>query len=209
MKCPEKTRDLTGMRFGRLTVIAFHSLEPRWQKKWLCRCDCGKECTPTGGSLCSGHTASCGCLHSERRNASRTKHGKARRGQAKSVEYNVWSCMIGRCRNTKDKRYGGRGIKVCERWQSFEAFYQDMGDRPEGHTLDRIDVNGNYEPSNCRWATNEEQSSNKRNSVFIEAFGKRQTAAQWSAETGVKQATIRARLKNGWDAERAIAEVPV
>lgn len=149
--------DLTGMRFGRLTVIAAAGIKSR-QRQWRCVCDCGGTKVVAGSSLKSGCTKSCGCLNSETARKARTSHG-----MFGAPEYNSWAAMIQRCTNEKEKRfadYGGRGIKVCARWlESFENFYADMGERPEGMTLDRKENDGNYEPSNCRWATKLEQSS--------------------------------------------------
>ena len=146
-----KLNDLTGQRFGRLTVLE------RTELKWLCKCDCGNKKIVAGGHLVSGDTKSCGCL--------RIKHG-----MRNTRLYSIWHGMKERCYNTKHKfykHYGGRGIKVCEEWKND---FQTFADWALSHgyadnlTIDRIDVNGNYEPSNCQWATNAEQQRNKRNS---------------------------------------------
>jgi hypothetical protein len=120
--------------------------------------------------------------------------------------------MKTRCTNKKHKsycRYGGRGITFCDQWKSFESFLEDMGDRPKGTTLDRIDSNGNYEPSNCRWATNKQQMDNQRSTVFVECFGLRLTIADWSSRIGVSKVAIRRRLLMGIAPEIALSAPPV
>lgn len=122
--------------------------------------------------------------------------------------YSIWVDMLRRC-NKKDHRaykdYGGRGIKVCKRWHSVEKFYKDMGEKPEGLTLDRVDNNKGYNKKNCRWATNEEQANNRRDNVFITAFGQTMTVAQWSRKVSVNETTIARRLRAGWSDERALS----
>lgn len=156
-------RDLTGQRFGRLTVVERGGRTPSGRNvMWRCRCDCGQERTVVSSVLTRGESASCGCLRREASKARATKHGHAT-GET-SRTYNSWACMWQRCTNPEYSqygRYGGRGISVCERWSSFTAFLADMGERPEGRTLDRINTNGNYEPNNCRWATPKEQTANR------------------------------------------------
>ncbi|ULT55402.1 AP2 domain-containing protein [Neobacillus drentensis] len=161
-----KRIDLTGQRFGRLTVIRFSHTDKRYKVYWDCQCDCGNEKTIVSFNLTSGKTQSCGCLHKEVAAERLLKHGNDRIGK-RTREYEIWVHMISRCENINDKSfpdYGGRNIKVCDNWRtSFEKFLEDMGERPtDKHSIDRIDVNGNYEPSNCRWATKEVQSRNTR-----------------------------------------------
>ena len=121
--------------------------------------------------------------------------------------YRIWQAMLARTRYGR-KDYAGRGIVVCDAWHKFENFYADMGDVPEGMSLDRIDNNGNYEPSNCRWASHTEQMNNKRNNVFIEWNGKKQTVRQWERELNMKPTTLRSRLKYGWSLEKAMQPLP-
>lgn len=165
-----------GARFSHLVVIGrapdYVAPNSRGHKAVLiCRCDCGKEKAINVGSLKRGLTTSCGCEQKKRASAAnkaRALHGQAGRNETR--EYRTWSSMIKRCTNPDAhnyKYYGARGISVCARWHDFRLFFADMGARPEGRTLDRIDVDGNYEPGNCRWATNKEQANNKRNSRRI------------------------------------------
>jgi hypothetical protein len=152
--------DITDKKFGRLTArkIAFS----RHYVFWHCDCDCGKQSVVSGKSLRDGNTKSCGCLRYE----GSIRHGYARQGAARRPEFVAWQAMLKRCNNPKTRGYeyyGGRGITVCKRWLRFENFIADMGNRPgKGMSLDRINPDGHYKPSNCRWATATEQSRNRR-----------------------------------------------
>ncbi len=158
-----------GKVYGRLTVLAETSRYTppsggRSLRQVFCRCRCGNEATVLVKKLRDGHTQSCGCLQRERTAAASTVHGHSRRG-ARTATHNTWRAMRERCSNPKHAdwhRYGGRGVIVCDRWRTFENFLADMGERPAGRTLDRIDPNGNYESGNCRWATAHEQRINQR-----------------------------------------------
>lgn len=158
-----KRLDLIGRRFCRLVVKATAETEVKSKKTcWNCVCDCGKETIVRTGSLESGNTKSCGCLMMERILEAVSTHG-----MAYTKEYRCWQSIRDRCYNksfANYKHYGGRGIKVCDRWlESFENFYEDMGDKPsKKHSIDRINNDGNYHPDNCRWATDYEQAINKR-----------------------------------------------
>lgn len=152
-------KDYTGSRFERWTVVSVVSVG-RSGSKWLCRCDCGQERVRYVASLVRGLSQSCGCLLIEVARARRLKHGKTG-----TPAHTSWCAMIYRCTATEGHHwhyYGARGITVCERWREFENFLADMGERPEGTTLDRINNNGNYEPGNCRWATPKQQIANRR-----------------------------------------------
>ena len=192
--------DLTGKVFGRLTVIAFAG-----KQRWHVRCECGTECVRSRGDLTSGDTKSCGCLRKEVTSQTKGKHHKC-----KTREYGIWSKMIGRCENPKDHKfpvYGGRGISVCNRWrESFEAFSEDMGPRPSPrHSIDRIDVNGNYEPGNCRWATPREQSRNTRTNRPLTFNGETRLTVEWAELLGVEPYILNWRLAHGWTVERTLS----
>lgn len=158
---PRNYKDMTGARVGKLLVISRAGTSKGGMAMWQCLCDCGKELVIQGGNL-RHRQRSCGC----------DRKTTATHGLSGSTEFRSWGQMIQRCTNERlktHKHYGGRGIRVCDRWmESFENFYADMGAKPSPkHSLDRIDVDGNYEPGNCRWATPQEQSRNRRTSVYV------------------------------------------
>lgn len=158
---PKLRRDLAGQVFGRLTAVSDAGSNGR-DRLWFCRCQCGGSKVVSVGMLRQSRTRSCGCLNRE----THTKHGSAHRGQWTRA-YRAWRGMRVRCLNPKCvwyHRYGGRGITICDRWLSFEYFLADMGECPDGLTLDRINNDGNYEPSNCRWATWTQQRANRSDS---------------------------------------------
>ena len=155
-----------GERFHRLTVVGREALA-NGRVKWICRCDCGVTVSPHACDVKRGHTKSCGCANQESRIASNTKHGYNR-----TPTYVVWSNMWARCTNPKRrdyKNYGGRGIVVCQRWERFEHFLADMGEKPGSLSLDRINNDEGYSPNNCRWATASEQRRNQRPTHIVRA----------------------------------------
>lgn len=198
-----KAIDLTGKRFGMLTVLE-RADKTKSGTKWLCRCDCGQTCCVLPNNLRGGRQKSCGCLR--RRTPLNRTHGDSR-----SVRlYRIWSDMKTRCCNPSMKSYalyGGRGINVCTEWaNSYEAF-RDWSLRSgyvDDLSLDRIDNDGNYEPTNCRWATREQQSNNRRSNRLITANGSTKTMAEWARESGIRYTRIYKRLKRGWSEEKAV-----
>lgn len=190
--------DLTGKRFGRLIVISYFgsvatNSHGRKASRWRCVCDCGEEMIVRGNSLATGKTRSCGCLQRENVLIINIKHG-----YTGSSIYRSWQHMKARCLNPKDddfKHYGGRGIKVCSRWiDSFEAFLEDMGEKPKGLTIERIDNNKGYSPENCKWATQKEQTRNTRRNRMICYKGITMCLADWADWSGIGRATLAYRL---------------
>lgn len=200
-----KAVDLTGLRFGRLVVLHRAENGKCGKVRWQCRCDCGKETTVFAAGLTSGNTSSCGCYRSEVVTKEHTTHG-----MTNTRLYKTWVNMRNRCTNKKDKffkEYGGRGIKVCDEWaSSFEAFckWAMANGYDDNLTIDRIDANGNYEPSNCRWATTIEQANNKRNNHYITHNGETHTIKEWARIKGVHPATIYKRINKGWTIEQVL-----
>lgn len=212
METKGKYIDLTGQRFGRLTAIeraetpVGHGRDARWK----CRCDCGKEITTTSHCLRQGKSQSCGCLRQENSLSVHTTHGDGHHKDRCRL-YQIWADMKHRCTNPKArawKNYGGRGIKVCEAWSRYETFklWAMASGYKEDLTLDRIDVNGNYEPSNCRWATWKEQANNTRRTEKLTFRGKTQSIRLWADELGIPRTTIVGRLKRGWSVEDALTK---
>ncbi len=200
--------DLTGQRFGRLVVIKAAGLNQYGNCMWFCQCDCGGEATTREIYLTNGHTKSCGCVAKEKVKARCTTHGASKRGH-RAPEYRSWEAMKRRCFNAKDPKYpkyGARGITVCDQWRtSYETFLADMGPKPSPkHTLDREDNDGSYEPGNCRWATPIVQMNNQSKTIKLTVGDRTQSLADWARERGMKQSTIRDRVKSGWPPARAL-----
>ncbi len=165
------------------------------------QCSCGNVCVKDRYKVSSGHTTSCGCRLKEIQN--KTIHG-----MHESNEYHVWEMMKQRCLNPKNKKYslyGGRGIKVCEKWLRFEGFYEDMGERPKGrYSLERINGNGNYEPSNCKWATYSEQARNTTQNHYLTYDGKTLLIVEWAERLGWDPSVIRSRINYRWTVEEIL-----
>ena len=187
--------DLTGQRFGRLTVLRRNGDDGHHHSVWLYRCDCGNTTNVSIGHLRTGHTKSCGCYQHQIDIEANTTHGLS-----KTKFYQVWAGMKSRCFYSKRinyKNYGGRGITVCNRWLDFQNFYDDMyGNYKEGLEIDRIDNNGNYEPSNCRWVTRLENAKNRRDQVWVTMLGERKRMSEWRKPPD-RRAYIRKRRLDG------------
>ncbi len=198
-----------GERYGRLVIIC--EVAPRCspggsvKRYFLCRCDCGREKEIRFSNLCRGQTVSCGCY----RPPVESYVGENYHGMKDSDEYGIWKGMKKRCYSPNEgdyRNYGGRGIKVCDRWKSsFKAFYEDMGPRPsKSHSIDRIDGNGDYEPGNCKWSTRREQNRNRRDNRNYTFQGKTMCLADWAAEFKMRKVTLFDRLARGMTFEEAI-----
>jgi hypothetical protein len=200
---------LVGKKFGRLTVVENVGSDKKWQQHWKCTCDCGTEIVVIGGSLTSGNTKSCGCVGREKR----LKHGLfsgCKKGKKWPPEVRTYYKMRVRCLDPKYpqyKDYGGRGIKVCDRWLGeggLHRFLEDMGNKPsKNHSLDRINNEGNYEPSNCRWATRLVQNRNSRHNVNVEFEGRTMCINAWAEYFGVVKTTFQG-WRRKWGIEEAL-----
>lgn len=202
-------QDLTGRRFHRVQVEAYAGVKLTGKRTrihyWHCRCSCRTKFTTCTNNLVSGHTKSCGCYHADAIAARNFKHGYRH-----TPTYTSWAGMLSRCNDPNCRSYsdyGGRGIRVCRRWQDrehgFSNFVSDMGLRPRGTTLDRKRVNEDYGPGNCRWATPKEQARNKRTNRLLTAGGRTQCLAAWAEELGLSVTTLSGRLKT-WSLYKAL-----
>lgn len=204
-----RVKNYLGGKVGKLTIVEFIRVDSKSGAIWRCSCDCGGEVFVSGGELGRPQRSilpkSCGC--SQRGSAANLRKTH---GLTNSVEYRTWSDMKNRCYNKKCreyKRYGARGISVCDRWlNSFSNFYQDIGQRPSAsHSIERIDNDGNYEPSNCRWAYNHEQQWNRRDSIIVVYMGVNMSLGRLAKITGVSRYALRSRIvKSGMTAEDAV-----
>ena len=192
-------KDLTGQRFGRLVVVSFHGMSRHSKAELLCLCDCGARKVVLLNNLRNGRTTSCGCWQREATSVASLTHGLTG-----TAGWRAWCEMKRRCYNPDCrhfKNYGGRGIKVCERWlESFEHFLEDMGNRPSPeHSIDRHPNNdGDYEKSNCRWATISEQARNRRNNHMVTINGETKPIAAWSEIAGISQNSMLRRIYRKW-----------
>lgn len=197
-----KLIDLTGKRFGRLVVVGRHPHNRGGHAKWECMCDCGKTAVVVSDRLLSGKTRSCGCYKRQRSSEAHTIHG----GSGTRL-HNIWNLMRARCDDLQNPLYGGRGITVCEEWREFPAFrdWALNNGYSDSLSLDRIDADGNYEPANCRWATDKVQQNNKRNNRLITFNGETHTLAEWADKIQVPIPTLWNRLFTlSWPLERAL-----
>lgn len=201
--------DLSNQKFGRLTVISLHCKATKIGSKtlWNCLCNCGNPIKVRSDSLKNGHSQSCGCLCKEI-NSSLAKKRWTTHGKSKSKIFKIFCNMHRRCNDANYspyRWYGALGIKVCERWKTFENFYADMGEPPTNkHSIDRINYNDHYKPTNCLWATQLEQTNHTRRSLYIKFDSQTKTLAQWTSELGLPYHTIWNRLyRLHWSVKRA------
>jgi len=192
-----RQHNLMGKKFGSLTVIENITKE---RSRWLCRCDCGNTHEAYAFQLLNGKSDNCGCLTGAKSSVSHAIHG-----MSGSPLHRTWSGMRQRCLNPNNDRwdsYGGRGIKICDRWLSFENFYADMGDRPADTSLDRIDNDKGYFPANCKWSSRQQQQNNMRSNVIISYNGEARTLANWASHLNLDEGMLRARYVRGWGVDR-------
>ena len=206
-----RRKDLTGQRFGRLVAISSKMDNDNRRCVWICKCDCGNYKEVTTVNLTHGLTSSCGCLQKETLAGRNKTHG-----ESKTRLYKIWKGIRTRCYNTnyaEYKNYGGRGIQVCDEWKSdflaFKSWAESSGYNSSAKyqecTIDRIDVNGNYCPENCRWIPNAEQANNTRKTKHYSLNGEDHTLSDWCKIYGIKKQNVQARMQLGWDFEKAIS----
>lgn len=201
MRAPPDHSLRVGRTFERLHVVDYAGSRTNTagttRHLYLCLCQCGNAPTVEWNNLQNGHTKSCGCLAAETK--AKTRHGHKTRFGASGM-YATWQSMLARCNNPNNRsfaRYGGRGITVCERWKSFDNFLADMGERPDGMSIERIDNDGPYAPGNCRWASVSEQARNRRSNDIVTLNGESRCATDWCAALGIKYAMYRSRVMRG------------
>lgn len=198
-------KDLSGQKFGKLTVISYAETRNR-KPFWHCLCDCGTLKKLRSDHFQSGNTTSCGCAHIQ---ACKEFPKHITHGKGHTPEYKIYHKIKQRCHNPNNpsyKNYGGRGIIMCERWyQSFPSFLEDMGTRPSpNHTIERVNNDGLYDPQNCIWATRKVQSRNQRKTIRLIIHNKQASLMEWAEIADIPPHAIRARLMRGWDAEKAV-----
>lgn len=199
-----KKLDLTGQRFGKLTPIKVKGASKSGSLIWLCRCDCGKETRVASGNLRARSTKSCGCSRHIRPLGCGKKHGLSN-----SRVYNIWRGMIARCskpKTTHYKYYGGKGLKVCDRWSIFQNFIDDMGIPENNQSIDRIDGSKGYFKENCRWVTSMQQMSNTKKNHFLTFNGETLHISGWARKIGMNKRTLLYRIESGWSIKRALTE---
>ena len=203
--------DLSGRRFGKLTVLR-RTTNRGNKTMWECECDCGSVTVVSGSNLVQGNVKSCGCLWKETV-PSVNKEKRTRHSESNTKLHKTWCNMRYRCNNPNCKfysNYGGRGIKICKEWEIYENFrdWSLANGFEEGLSIDRIDNDGNYEPTNCRWVETKTQINNRRVSHNLTYQGVTHTIAEWSDITGIKWTTIKERLKHGWSIEKVLTTKP-
>ena len=194
---------MIGLRFHRLLVV--ERLPGGRRLRYRCLCDCGRLTEAYGENLRNGHVKSCGCFRVEHTAAKNTTHGLS-----DAATYETWKGMRSRCANKRNKNYpsyGGRGITVCERWNDYSNFVADMGERPPGRSIDRIDNDGPYSPENCRWATKIEQANNVRRTKFLTLYGETKPLAEWARLYGLKYHTLYQRVRDKRSQDRMLLPV--
>lgn len=198
-------KDITNQKFNRLTVLRISHSKNK-VLYWLCRCDCGNYTTVASALIRTGRTRSCGCAHRDCLIERNKTHGKS-----KTRTHRIWLGMLSRCNNPNRKAYpdyGGRGISVCNEWLDFSNFFSDMGEAPEGMTIERRDNDGHYTKENCYWATPKQQARNRRSSRLVSIDGVTKSLAEWADDSPVQYHTIKRRLNAGWKATDALSIVP-
>ena len=203
--------NLVGQKFSRLTVVEEAGRKAKKEVLWLCECECGNKTEATTHQLRQKRIQSCGCLRVDegrKTGLAAMKHGHGK-DSGRSPTYGSWQAMKDRClhpHRAEFKWYGAKGVTVCERWlNSFENFLADMGERPEGMTLDRINPFGNYDPDNCRWANADTQSKNTRRAVNVTIDGMTKNLREWSVISGIPYSTLHYRVRSGWDSHKILA----
>ncbi len=208
-KAGQQTNQIAGRKFGRLLVLSRAGNCKHGNAMWNCICDCGTVGVFKGRNLKIGKTKSCGCWLLEQRRSPK-KHGHTSRTKGTSSEYGAWKAMRQRCENPNNpswKDYGERGITVCERWQSFANFIQDMGRKPSPNlSLERVHNDSGYEKGNCVWACRGVQNRNTRRNIILTFNGKSQTLKDWATEYGLNHNTLGFRILRGWPMEKALSQ---
>jgi hypothetical protein len=205
-----KIKDISGLRFGRLIAVEIVGITKKQERIWKCKCDCGNETEVTVVRLMNGTTKSCGCIQKEL-SSKRAKTGISKiHGYHGTRVYICYKSMMERCCNPNNrayKNYGGRGIKICDEWMHNPKAFIDWAlnnGYKDNLTIERINVNGNYEPSNCKWATIKQQNNNRRSNKFITINNETKTLQEWADYVGILSSTINRRINKGWDYERAV-----
>lgn len=193
-----KKLNLSNQTFGRLKVIEEHGRDKHGFVLWKCKCECGNETIVSGSALKSGHTTSCGCLMRKKCGDRTRKHG-----DSQTTLYHLYYNILSRCENPKTpmyEHYGGRGIKICREWHSWETFkdWAEANGYRKGLTIDRINVNGDYEPGNCRWVTRSKQMRNTRKTRYLTIGGITKPLIEWCEEYGLHFGTVSTRVTRGW-----------